>query len=322
MSTTPNPKKCRRRNLSQQRPFTVFDPSRNLSLTSDTLSWPTFTENRTTRPARRRGMRPGPGLPSRHPSPGTRCARPTARVAAALAGARAGAEGLRAGRDVAPLGAGTPAHPPARRHLQRLRRSTRPRAAVAARSGAGAAVSRGMDDAGGGPRAAGDAARSAAGRSLRPAADDRRGDRPARRLSGTPEPPARLRRAGAARGPLPALLRRRSGAHARRHVARDGRPHAGAGRGGLRAGEPDRARARAAGGLPRLERPAAGAVLPHAARDAGRAGASRRLEPAHRAAHRGAAQRDLLRAGVFGPVPRLSTGRGGRSDGARRPGLS
>ena len=76
--------------------------------------------------------------------------------------------------------------------------------------------------------------------------------------------------------------------------------------------------ARVARGVPRVPRAAAGALLPHAARHAGRAGAARPREPAHRAAHRRAAQRDVLRAGVPGPVPRLPAGRGRRSDRARR----
>ena len=98
-----------------------------------------------------------------------------------------------------------------------------------------------------------------------------------------------VRRDIAARRPLPALLRRRSGAHARGRAARAGRPDAGAGRRGLRAREPHRARPRAARGVPRVPGAAAGAVLPHAARHAGRAGAARAREPAHRAAHRRAA---------------------------------
>ena len=177
--------------------------------------------------------------------------------------------------------------------------------------------------AGGGARAAGAAARPAAGRSLRPAADDRRGGGPARGLPGAPEPPARLRRAGAAGRALPALLRRRSGAHARRDAARDGRSHAGA-----RPGRATRSRTGSCSGACCRRR---FATRTRSGWRCSSARCARRwpalapqgvLEPAHRAADRRAAQRDLLRAGLPGAVPRLSAGRGGRSDGARRARLS
>ena len=240
--------------------------------------------------------------------------------AAALAGAGRRARRVRPGRDVAALGAGAPADP--RQHGVSFNVYGDPRGLerpwpldpVPVRAGA-----RRVRGARRGAGAAGDAARPAARRPLRAAAHARRGAAAARGVPGAPGPPARLRRAGAAGRALPALLRRRSRCARPTGALRvlADRTQAPAGR-GLRAREPDRARARAARGVPRLQRAAAGAVLPHAARDAGGAGAARARQPAHRAADRRAAQRDLLRAGVPGAVPRLPAGRGRRSDRARR----
>ena len=166
----------------------------------------------------------------------------------------------------------------------------------------------------------GRAARPAAGRSLRPAAGAGRGAAAARGGAGAPGPPARLRRArrrraGASCTSTPPIWCARPTGELR--VLAD-RTQAPAGR-RLRAREPDRARARAARGVPRL-----------ATRSGWRCSSARcarrwpALAPHGRENPRivlltaGPLQRDLLRAGVPGAVPRLPAGRGGRSDRARR----
>ena len=173
--------------------------------------------------------------------------------------------------------------------------------------------------AGGRARAAGDAARSAAGRPLRAAAGDRRGAAAARGGPGAPGPAARLRRASCRRAGAsctstpPIWCARPRATCACWPIGRRRRP-----------GRATRWRTGSSLGrvLPEAFRDChaqrLALVLPHAARDAGGAGAARAREPAHRAADRRAAQRDLLRAGVPGAVPRLPAGRGRRSDGARR----
>ncbi len=74
----------------------------------------------------------------------------------------------------------------------------------------------------------------------------------------------------------PAPARRRPGALARRSMVGAGRPHAGAVGRRVRAGEPDRAVAQPARGVPRLPGAAAGVVLPRPARHAAGAGAASR----------------------------------------------
>ena len=203
--------------------------------------------------------------------------------------------------------------------LQRLWRRARAGPAVAARSGAGRSGARRVRDARGGPGAAGDAARSAARRSVRAAAGDRR-------------------RAAAARGDpgAPGAAARRAPGSCRRAVASCtstppiwcARP-----KGELRV-LADRTQAPAGAGYALENRIVLGRVLPEAFRDchAQRLASFFRtlrdtlpaLAPHGRENPRivlltaGAAQRDLLRAGVPGAVPRLSAGRGRRPDRARR----
>ena len=117
---------------------------------------------------------------------------------------------------------------------------------------------------------------------------------------------------------LAAAVRGRSGALAVGRVRRARGSHAGAVGRGLRAREPDRDLERAAGGVPRVQRGAAGAVLPHHARHAAVARAAQPRQPAHRAAHARPLQRDVLRAGVPRAVSRLHAGQRRRPHGARR----
>ena len=124
----------------------------------------------------------------------------------------------------------------------------------------------------------------------------------------------------AARPLLAALLGRRR-ARARRALRRPGRSPAGPVGRRLRAREPHRPVAVAARGVPRLRRAAPGGVLPDDAQPAARRRAARARQPARRASHAGALQRDLLRAGVPRAVPGAHA-RAGRGPGRpRRPGL-
>ena len=115
-------------------------------------------------------------------------------------------------------------------------------------------------------------------------------------------------------------LRRRPRALAERAVVGDRRPHAGAVGRGLCAREPDRDVAHPARGVPRLPRAAARRLLPVVPRHAAPARADDR-PAAHRAAHAGAVQRDLLRARLSRALPRLHARRGRRPHRARRPRL-
>src|SRR6266566_3102489 len=85
-------------------------------------------------------------------------------------------------------------------------------------------------------------------------------------------------------------------------------PHASALRGGLRAGEPDRAFARVARRVPRLSRGAAGGFFSGHARYAARSG-PRAARPAQRGAvDARSVQRDLFRTCLFGALPWVPAG--------------
>ena len=107
----------------------------------------------------------------------------------------------------------------------------------------------------------------------------------------------------------------------RRRSARPRRPHAGTLRRRLCPGKPHRLVAHAAGGFSRLPRAAAGALLPHVPRHLAQSGPAQSRQPAHRAADAGALQRNLFRARLSRPLPRLHPRRGGRSHGSRQQGL-
>ena len=126
----------------------------------------------------------------------------------------------------------------------------------------------------------------------------------------------------AAGRPLPAPLRRRPRARARRPLVGARRSHAGAVGRGLRAREPHRAVARR---CPSCSASAACSGWPASSRTL--RDTLRGLAPRHRdnprivAAHARALQRDLLRARLPRALPRLHAGRGRRPHGAR-PGAS
>ena len=133
---------------------------------------------------------------------------------------------------------------------------------------------------------------------------------------------ARLsRRRGAGRG-VPPSGRLRSGARPRRPMV--GGRHAdpvAVGR-GLCAREPPHRLAALPRCLPRAPRAAARPVLPGSSAGASRGGAVRRRGAPDRAADAGLVHRDVLRARVPGPLPRLHARRGRRPRRARGPRLS
>ena len=141
--------------------------------------------------------------------------------------------------------------------------------------------------------------------------------------------PPRLPRAGrgaaSGRRPPSAAVRRRPGALARRPLVGRRRPHAGAIRLGLRAGEPAGRLARVPADVPR---PARCSIWPPSSTRCasrcctGRRAAAAKRADAHRPAHAGPVQRDLLRARAARALSRLRAGRRQRPHGARRPRLA
>ena len=165
-------------------------------------------------------------------------------------------------------------------------------------------------------------ARCRAGRSLRPA--DAAEAAPAAADAGPRQPalPAALpghRRRGADAPSRP--VRRRPGAAGRRALACAGRPHRGAVRHRLCAGDAPRAGAQPARGVPLHPGAPSQAVRRPLARFAARHGAGGVRQPQHGGADAGLAVGDLFRACLSRARARRAAGRGRRSRGARRRGV-
>ena len=128
------------------------------------------------------------------------------------------------------------------------------------------------------------------------------------------------RRGGADAPPRP--LRGRLGAAERRPLARAGRPHRGAGRYRLCAGDAPGAGAQPARGLPFHSGAAPQALRRPLARFAAGDGTRRRRPSEHGRADAGVAVSDLFRARLSRPRVGRAAGRRRRSGGARWPGLA
>ena len=177
-----------------------------------------------------------------------------------------------------------------------------------------------MDSPGRRPGPAGHAPELGSGRPVRPAAAPlRRAVAAGARFSESGLLAALPRLAGA-EGSLSVPLCRPPGPRPGRQLAggrrQKPRPH----RRRLCHRKPDRDFADAARGVSRLPGRAAGAVLPHDARHAARAGHRSRHAP-HRAAQPRPDQPHLFRGRLPRPLPRLCPGRRRRPDDSRQPGV-
>src|SRR5271154_657018 len=219
------------------------------------------------------------------------------------------------GRRIPALRCRRPSHPQSRNVLPRSRRDLR--TGLAAEPDAAADPRGGMARDRARRRATRRAVGKGAVRRLRRGPSDRRGRssrRRAQRLSRLRTRDARRQAAGQA---VAAPVRRRYRAGTRRAMVGLGRPHAGAFRFGLRAGE-------SLGRFPGLpvplsrdERRAARALLPRIAR--GAEGERRALGAADRNIYARPVERDLFRAGLSRALSRLSAGGGRGSRDAGRP---